>query len=366
MTSNRKKILHIVGTRPQYIKLFPLFRAMEETQEYHQKIYDTGQHFDYEMSGKILEEFNLKSLVDFGNVKNLPVPKQISKMIEDVWDVLVEYHPDYVFIYGDTNTTLSASIACAKLEIGYGHIEAGVRTEKQTGVQEGINRAVSDKLALDHFCVNQSDALNLQSEGFSPERIHLVGDLMYDAYHRAKEIVLPDNQSLKSDVLVTIHRSENVDSANRRAKILESIVSLSQEFQIILPIHPRLKNQLDENDLQKLKEAGVELVPPLSYTSLIHLLGHVSAVITDSGGLPKEAAYSGVKSLVLRTDPIWWDMKEAGYISTLPSDDNISSDFLCRFVWDAGSNKIKPLLLEKSAPKIMSTVRKKLFIDAKG
>ena len=226
-----KKILHIVGTRPQYIKLFPLWAELNSCEKINQYIYDTGQHYDDNMSKSIIKEFGFTNIL-FGDVKGLTPQKQIPKMIESIWEHVIDINPDYVLIYGDTNSTLSAAIACAKASVEYGHVEAGVRTAKHIGVQEGINRQIADQLATHNFCVTQRDLDNLISNGSTKDSAILVGDLMSDAYTSIKENFTSDNTDTnlntnnKSSLLVTIHRAENIDDDTLRLKLINVLSKL--------------------------------------------------------------------------------------------------------------------------------------------
>lgn len=349
------KILHIVGTRPQYIKLFPLWTAIDTDKTIIQEIYDTGQHYDKNMSEELIKEFGFENIT-YGNIAGFGPEKQIPMMIENIWNKLVSFKPDYVFLYGDTNSTLAGSIACAKLEIPYGHLEAGVRTEEHVGVQEGINRKVADHLAKHHFCVTQLDYSNVSKEGLPSDRNHLVGDLMYDAFQIMSER-LSEKPDIKDRILVTIHRAENVDNDARRRLILDTLIELSKSAEVILPLHPRLRAKASDEELELLESSQVKVIEPLKYSEMIKTLKGSTGVVTDSGGLPKDAAYAGVKSVVLRDDPIWKELHQLGYIHTIAALDDMSSESLKNYCLTILKDSITPYRSEMSTNKIIEVVK---------
>ncbi|ASO27839.1 UDP-N-acetyl glucosamine 2-epimerase [Vibrio anguillarum] len=355
------KILHIVGTRPQYIKLFPLWTALYSDESIIQKIYDTGQHYDKNMSEELIKEFAFQNIT-YGNIAGFGPEKQIPMMIENIWNELASFKPDYVFLYGDTNSTLAGSIACAKLDIPYGHLEAGVRTEEHVGIQEGVNRKVTDHLAKHHFCVTQLDHNNVSKEGLPSDRNHLVGDLMYDAFHIMSER-LSEVPDIKDRILVTIHRAENVDDDIRRRLILATLVELSKSSEVILPLHPRLRVKASAEELALLESSQIKVIEPLKYSEVIKTLKSATGVVTDSGGLPKDAAYAGVKSVVLRDDPIWKELHQLGYIHTIDAFDNMTSETLKDYCMTMLKGSIQPYSSEMSTYKIIEVV--KAYLDIK-
>ncbi|EEX95063.1 UDP-N-acetylglucosamine 2-epimerase [Vibrio orientalis CIP 102891 = ATCC 33934] len=352
------KILHIVGTRPQYIKLFPLWSAINDDTTITQEIYDTGQHYDKNMSEELIKEFGFES-ISYGKIAGFGPEKQIPMMIENIWNKLVSFKPDYVFLYGDTNSTMAGSIACAKLGVPYGHLEAGVRTEEHVGIQEGVNRKVADHLATHHFCVNKLDHSNVAKEGLPSDRNHLVGDLMYDAFHIMSEC-LNEVQSVKERILVTIHRAENVDDDERRGLILETLIELSKNAEVLLPLHPRLKAKASREELAKLESSSVKVIEPLKYSEVINTLNSATGVVTDSGGLPKDAAYAGVKSVVLRDDPIWKELHQLGYIHTVDALDDMTSESLKDYCLAKLDGSIQSYRSEMATNKIIDIVKSHL------
>lgn len=350
---NKVRILHIVGTRPQYIKLYPLYTALNDAKSFEQYVYDTGQHYDFDMSEKLLVDFGLKEKVTYGAVANLTTSEQLSKMLFAIYSHIEELRPHVIIIYGDTNSTLSAAIAGAKLGVTICHVEAGVRTEKGVGIQEGINRSVADLLSDYCFCVNDNDVSNLLSEGKDPSKVYLVGDLMYDAYKlTAAKHEIDDSSKNASKVLVTIHRAENVDQPEVLSNLVDIVVSLSERWDLILPAHPRLLSKLSVEQSERLKGSKVEITAPLSYTEVVACLSSVSLVITDSGGLGKDAAYAGVPSLVLRSDPIWHELHKLGYLLPLGEAIELKEKVLEEYMIELVNKTLPKYNLTPAAPVI--------------
>ncbi|EAQ65694.1 UDP-N-acetylglucosamine 2-epimerase [Marinomonas sp. MED121] len=354
-----KRILHIVGTRPQYIKLFPLWNEIKKESGVEQYIYDTGQHYDEEMSRKVIEEFGFQNIA-FGNIAGMGPERQIPLMITNIWNEILSYKPDYVFLYGDTNSTMAGAIACAKNSIPYGHLEAGVRTEAHIGIQEGVNRKVADHLATHHFCVNSIDYKNLNNEGVDRNKNFLVGDLMYDAFSLIKAKFSIEESKRQEKFLVTIHRAENVDNELRRKKLINFLIELSEDVDVVLPLHPRLKLKATEKELVDLEKSNVTVVSPLTYSNVIKELINCNGVITDSGGLPKDAAYAGVKSVVLRDDPIWEELHKLDYISTVNDIDSITENELKKYCLNKLGDIMPIYECDIASAKIISIVKKYL------
>ncbi|TQQ45232.1 UDP-N-acetyl glucosamine 2-epimerase [Vibrio cholerae] len=357
----KNKILHIVGTRPQYIKLFPLWNGLKLEKSIEQEIYDTGQHYDKNMSEELIKEFGFQN-ISYGNISGFGPEKQIPMMIEDIWKKLTIFKPDYVFLYGDTNSTLSGAIACSKLGIPYGHLEAGVRTEAHVGIQEGINRKVADHLATHHFCVTNLDHENISKEGLPTNRNHLVGDLMYDSFH-IMDSRINKVSNAKNKILVTIHRAENVDNESRRNLIINTLIELAKNIEVLLPLHPRLKSKATSEELKRLENSQVKVIEPLKYSEIITVLREAFGVVTDSGGLPKDAAYAGIKSVVLRDDPIWKDLYQLGYIHTVDMIDEMTEESLKDYCLKKFDGVIQPYKTGMATGKIIEIV--KTYLDNK-
>jgi len=352
-----KRLLHIVGTRPQYVKLFPLFQELNQILNVEQYIFDTGQHYDDDMSARVLEEFGLHNF-ESGDVRGLAPKKQVPKMMEDIWSKIESNEPDLILVYGDTNSTFAAAVVATKLNIPYAHLEAGVRTKPHVGIQEGINRRVADEFASLHFCVTEQDAINLIHEGNSQDSVIVTGDLMADAFIQMSERCKSSNETKnENSILLTMHRAENIDDPSTRAKLLDAIIGISADYEITWPVHPRLYSVLNSSELEALNKSKINVVRPLKYSQVVSTLNSIGMVITDSGGLPKEAAYAGVKSLVLRDDPIWQHLEDADYITTIDSIDKIDRASLRTLIENVRLKKPEPL----ESPLAAATITKSIM-----
>jgi len=261
------KILSIIGTRPQFIKLYPICRAIKRHNEgksgkIEHIIVNTGQHFDRLMSDIFLEEMNIDHPEYDLNVVEKSNCRQVGKMIMELEKVLVSEAPDIVLVYGDTNSTLAGAIASKKLNFKLAHIEAGLRSFNRK-MQEEINRITTDRISDILFCPTENAVKNLEEEGFllnkNNYKAYNVGDVMYDAFLLFKEKALSTSEILKKIfgervekyILITIHRAENTDNIDRLNKILDIIKYISKRMYIVFPVHPRTKIKLGS---EKLKE----------------------------------------------------------------------------------------------------------------
>lgn len=352
----QKKILHIVGTRPQYVKLFPVYLNIKSHNNIAQDIFDTGQHYDNHMSKNLIEEFGFEN-INFGKLDGDTPVTNLALMIAQIEKQIEISKPDYGLIYGDTNSTLAASIAFAKLEVPHGHIEAGVRTEKHLGIQEGINRIVADTLATHNFCPTVKDRDNLLNSTIEDESVILSGDVMFDAFQEARKFQVNSDKSsdYKDAVLVTFHRAENVDNADIRARVCKLLSLISKHKKIILPLHPRLKKNLITSDWDLLKNSNINVIEPLTYVETVNILKDCDFVITDSGGLPKDAAYAGKVSFVLRDEPIWDELYDQGYIYCLGKTSILEEDQAWTYI-QSKEKKPQKISFESASSRILETI----------
>lgn len=306
------KIITVLGARPQFIKASALSRIFKSNYptQIEEIIVHTGQHFDFEMSGVFFEELQI------------PIPKynlhvsggthgvMTGKMLQALDEILLTEKPDLVVVYGDTNSTLAGALAAAKLGIPVAHIEAGLRSFNKS-MPEELNRILTDHLAELNFCPTQTALLNLSNDGLS-STAKVSGDLMLDTIvaMRAKRSITPVTQSEKPKVLVTIHRAENVDNPSRFTEIWNAIDSIAENHQVVWPVHPRAANRINELGLQSSRSLGIR--SPLSYMELVDELDSSSLVITDSGGLQKEAYFLGVPCITIRPETEWIETLSGG------------------------------------------------------
>ncbi|MBM7661610.1 UDP-N-acetylglucosamine 2-epimerase [Bacillus mesophilus] len=310
-----KKILTIVGARPQFIKVAPVSRVLRN--EFEEIIVNTGQHYDYNMSGVFFEELNIpKPNYDLG-VGSGSHGAQTGAMLKEIEDVLFKEKPDAVLVYGDTNSTLAGAIAASKLHIPLFHIEAGLRSFNKK-MPEEVNRILTDHVSSLLFAPTETAVENLKNEGVV-EGVHNVGDVMFDAV--LYNITIANNKykiedfqlESKQFVLATIHRAENTDDLVRLEAIFESLSKL--EDTIVLPLHPRTKGKLDTLGISdKIKDAkNIKIIDPVSYLEMVFLESHSKFIITDSGGVQKEAYFAKVPCFTLRDQTEWVETVDIGW-----------------------------------------------------
>ncbi len=314
------KVVTVVGARPQFIKAAAVSRELRKS---HQEfLVHTGQHYDYEMSGIFFDGLEIPPpQVNLG-VGSSSHGVQTGAMLKGIEEVLLAERPDWLLIYGDTNSTLAGALAASKLSVPVAHIEAGLRSFNRR-MPEEINRVVADHLSNALLCPSETAVSNLASEGIS-QNVHLVGDVMLDVLNWArrrtngKPAQVLDRLGLKkkSYLLTTLHRSENTDDLSRLSRILNALNSLDEP--IVFPVHPRTRKVITKAGCQL--KSHVRLIDPLGYLDMMGLAGSATLVLTDSGGLQKEAYWLGVPCLTLREETEWVETVEAGWNTLVGSD----------------------------------------------
>lgn len=313
------KLLNIVGARPQFIKIGPVLRAIEEHNREHPEraiqevLVHTGQHYDYAMSRVFFEELELKEPDYHLGVGSGTHGFQTGEMLKRIEDVLLKEKPDLVMVYGDTNSTLAGALAAAKLHIPVAHVEAGLRSFNKR-MPEEINRVLTDHLADLLFCPTETAVKNLQREGLT-QGVHLVGDVMYDSVLYNVQLAEKRSHILerlrlqpKSYVLATVHRAENTDDLGRLQAIFQALeTSAADGLSVVVPLHPRTRKQLG---LLKLSLQRLQLIEPVSYLEMLLLEKYAKIILTDSGGVQKEAFFFKVPCVTLREETEW---VEAGW-----------------------------------------------------
>lgn len=314
------KILTIVGARPQFIKASAISRAIHsfnKTNELqiNEVILHTGQHYDDRMSAIFFEQLEIpKPKYNLGIVEKTH-GAMTGKMLEQIETVLLEESPDVVLVYGDTNSTLAAALAAVKLHIPVAHVEAGLRSFNKL-MPEEINRITADHVSTFLFCPTETAVKNLANEGVL-EHVHNIGDVMYDVtltyrQRAAKQCQLSQwNVKEKEYVLCTIHRAENTDHRARLENIFSALTEISRDMPVVLPLHPRTHKMLREFDLDSLLE-NLQIIEPVSYLEMTRLEMSAKAIITDSGGIQKEAYFHQVPCLTLRDETEWIETVDMG------------------------------------------------------
>lgn len=312
-----KKVITIVGARPQFIKAAVVSKAIRERGNAEEIMIHTGQHYDEKMSDLFFSELEIAPPKYNLEVGSMGHGAQTGRMLEKIEEVFINEKPDVVVIYGDTNSTIAGALAASKLHIPLAHIEAGLRSFNKK-MPEEINRILSDHCSDWLFAPTNVAVKNLENEGVESDKIHEVGDVMYDVTvhfsKKAKEKsqVLKDLELENADyVLSTIHRAENTDDENRLNNIFTALGLLSEEIKVVLPLHPRTKNKMTDEHKKLLK--NVQLIEPVGYLDMLMLETNAKMIATDSGGVQKEAFFSGVPCVTLRDQTEWVELIDLGW-----------------------------------------------------
>jgi UDP-GlcNAc3NAcA epimerase len=321
-----KKVMTIAGTRPQLVKVAAVSRVLRESFE--EVLVNTGQHYDYQMAGVFFDELKIaKPDYDLG-IGSDTHGRQTGKMLIAVEEVVEREKPDVILVYGDTNSTLAGAIVASKLHIPLVHIEAGLRSYNKK-MPEEINRIMTDHVATLLFAPSDLAVENLAQEGIQ-EGVHQVGDVMYDAVLYNMEIAEQAHSLGKFNltsgqyILSTIHRAENTDNRDRLEAILKAFKALDEK--VVLPLHPRTKSKIEVFGLNSILENApkIEIIEPLSYLEMLLLEKHAKAIVTDSGGVQKEAYFAKVPCVTLRDQTEWTETIEAGWNQLVnPLTDNL-------------------------------------------
>jgi UDP-GlcNAc3NAcA epimerase len=312
------KIITVVGARPQFIKAATLSRVFTKfSNEIRELIIHTGQHFDQNMSAIFFEEMEIP-VADYNlNINGLLHGAMTGQMLEGIEKIILAEKPDYLLVYGDTNSTLAGALAAKKLHVKVIHIEAGLRSYNND-MPEEINRILTDRISDILFCPTQTAINNLIDEGYTniKAKIILSGDVMQDAalYYKKKSDrtsrVLSEN-ALESDnfVLATIHRAENTDNEVRLREIVSSLNEINKKIPVIIPLHPRTSKIFRDYKLK----AQFKIIDPVGYFDMLQLISRSKLILTDSGGLQKEAYFFNKFCITLRDQTEWIELVENGY-----------------------------------------------------
>lgn len=318
------KMITVVGARPQFIKAATVSRAIAENNKncpdrvITERIVHTGQHYDEYMSQVFFDELDIPRPDYNLGVGSGPHGQQTGQMIKKIEQVLLKEKPNCVFVHGDTNSTLAGALAAAKLHIPVAHVEAGLRSFNRR-MPEEINRVLVDNVSDFLFCPTETAVNNLASEGIS-KGVHLVGDVMYDSilyYEKKVESIQQKtlkrlNIRPKSYYLATVHRAENTDDALRLSQIAEAFNEIaSADCPVILPLHPRTVGYARKYGLEF--ASNVKVVQPVSYLEMVVLVSNARIILTDSGGVQKEAYFFGVSCITLRDETEWVETVESGW-----------------------------------------------------
>jgi len=299
-----KRILHVVGARPNYMKIAPIVREMAKfPSDFAQTLVHTGQHYDENMSKLFFDELEMPRPdhnLEVGSGTHAAQTAQVMLRFEAV---IEQFKPDWVLVRGDVNSTLACALVAAKLGVKVAHVEAGLRSFDRT-MPEEINRLLTDQIS-DLLLTHSPEANeNLIREGVAPEKIHLVGNTMIDTLVRLMPLAEKRWDSLRSQfvldrfILVTLHRPSNVDAADGLGEIIYALNEVSDELPVVFPVHPRTRKRIDEHSIEV--NNHVRLTDPIGYIDFLALQARATAVVTDSGGVQEESTFLGVPCLTVR------------------------------------------------------------------
>jgi UDP-GlcNAc3NAcA epimerase len=315
-----KKIVTIVGARPQFIKAAAISRVLRE--RHREVLVHTGQHYDYEMSGIFFDGLDLPVPdVNLG-VGSGSHGAQTGAMLKAIEDVLLAERPDWLLIYGDTNSTMAGALAASKLQVPVAHVEAGLRSFNRR-MPEEINRVVADHLSALLVCPSDTAVKNLAAEGIT-RSVHQVGDVMLDVMNWARQNLTSRPSGILGRLgvtagkylLATVHRSENTDDPAQLRNILDAFNCAGEP--IVFPVHPRARKIMGQSGLSVAPH--VQLIDPVGYLDMVALTGSARLVLTDSGGLQKEACWLHVPCVTLRHETEWVETVESGWNTLAGSD----------------------------------------------
>ena len=338
------KIVSVVGARPQFVKAAVVSRALQQRPEVQEVLLHTGQHYDKNMSQVFFEELEIPQPEYNLGIGGGTHGQNTGRMIEAIEAVLLQERPDWVLVYGDTDSTLAGALAAVKLHIPIAHVEAGLRSFNRR-MPEEINRVLTDHAADLLFAPTQTAVANLQREGIPAKRIAMVGDVMYDAalYYATKaeqrsRILSALGLAPRGYILATVHRAENTDDPERLRTIVASLERVTRELPVVLPLHPRTRKALKTHNLWK-DVQGVRLIDPVGYLDMVMLEKYARLIVTDSGGVQKEAFFHKVPCVTLRTETEWVELVESGWnIVIAPTDEHLLCQTILSRLNAKGSN----------------------------
>lgn len=355
----KRKIITIIGARPQFVKAAVISRVFKQHDDVEEILVHTGQHYDHNMSEIFFEEMDIPKPKYNLSINGLDHGAMTGQMLEKIEEVIKIENPEWVLVYGDTNSTIAGALAAKKKHVKVAHIEAGLRSFN-IRMPEEVNRILTDRISDILFAPTQTAIDNLKLEGFDnlEARVIRSGDVMLDAgmfyAQKSKErATLPSSMFEGDFILCTLHRAENTDDKDRLNAIVEALNTIHKSTRVVMPLHPRTSSLLEKYGLK----LNVELIDPVGYFDMIELLKNCSLVMTDSGGLQKEAYFFEKNCVTMRDETEWVELVDNGFNLLAGADRNLilnhvetmlnkKSDFSSQLYGDgrAGEQIVKELL----------------------
>jgi len=305
------KIVTILGARPQFIKAGSVSREIAKHEDIQEIIVHTGQHYDANMSDIFFDEMKIPKPDYHLDINGLGHGAMTGQMLEKIEKVLLQENPDWVIVYGDTNSTLAGALAASKLHIKIAHIEAGLRSFNMK-MPEEVNRILTDRVSNVLFCPTDTAIENLKNEGFDTLDIKMIksGDVMQDGAMFYKDLAVKPKCNINDKyILSTVHRAENTDELSRLTAIIAALNEINKDKQVILPLHPRTKKIIEKHNI----EVECTIIEPVGYLEMVWLIDNCDMVMTDSGGLQKEAFFFKKPCITLRDETEWVELLDDGF-----------------------------------------------------
>ncbi len=358
-----KKIVTILGARPQFIKAAVVSHAIRQSGSLSEIVVHTGQHFDANMSDVFFTELGMSKPDYFLDIHGGRHGEMTGRMLTGVERILIEENPDAVLVYGDTNSTLAGALAAAKLHIPVAHVEAGLRSFNMA-MPEEVNRILTDRISRWLFTPTDIAGQHLANEGFAKKQIFPVGDVMLDValYHGGRVESAGRQLSalgLKPGgyVLATVHRAENTDSPLRIGNVVEALQMVAKSMPVVWPLHPRTRAVLGAAGLLDALSSQVHLIEPVGYLDMVQLEKYAAVIATDSGGVQKEAFFYQIPCVTLRDETEWVELVDAGWNRLAPPQNGSQ---LAHAILDSANTKgcsVTPYGDGKAALRIVEQLR---------
>ncbi|WP_147148836.1 non-hydrolyzing UDP-N-acetylglucosamine 2-epimerase [Oceanithermus desulfurans] len=321
------KVVGIVGARPQFVKAAVVSRALARNKGVRETILHTGQHFDTALSDVFFQELGIPAPTYHLGIGGGTHGQNTGRMIEGIERALLDERPDWVLVYGDTDSTLAGALAAVKLHLPVAHVEAGLRSFNRR-MPEEINRVLTDHAADLLLAPTPMAVENLRREGLPEARVRWVGDVMYDAALHFGQLADRASTALermrlepRSYVLATVHRAENTDEPKRLEAVFEGLSRVAVELPVVLPLHPRTRKALESLGWLERARERLKLIGPVGYLDMVALEKNARLIATDSGGVQKEAYFFGVPCVTLRDETEWVELVDAGWNLLAPPHD---------------------------------------------